>query len=683
MKYNLCISCNEEENYYEKINDNNKDDFIDCYKDPKINYYLDKKKDKFNPCYPSYKYCYNKSEDKQHHLCMTCNEENSYLIVDEKNPYSFNCFPECKFNYYFNKNHDYICTNTSSCPLSYPLLLENTKQCIESCEKDYYLFRHSCFLEHPKESKNCTKIGEIFFCNASCPFERPFEMNETQYCVSSCTIMERYYKLCFTNYDGDRKSEVQDMVLNDFKSDIIDTFDYTKINEDHNIFHKEKNVIYEITSTKCTYQDPNITTIDLGECEFILKDYYGIDINDALYIFKVDAFVEGKTGPKVEYEIYYPSDGINLRLLDISICEGKEIFIGYPLNIRKEELDLYNRNSQYYTDICYTYTNSKGTDMTLYDRKSDFVNNNKNFCEENCEFSGYDEGKRRLICSCEIKYSISMISEVKIDKNKLYKFINIKQIANFSVMKCFKLFFSIKDIQSNIGFYYFFLTIIVYIITSFVFYLKEFQRIMRQIDEIIAVKKLIRFSWENQKKKKNYLNYLSCFYGFIDKKKIKALNIKEDNLKQKQNIENDKDIKIISNKNKKEIVKFSLHSSKKKEIDNDKDSKEETNIKINESKEKSQSIMIPSLFKKNKFLSKKYRIKNIKKFLKEHKNQENKPNERKLFKAQHIFEINRVNIDALAKKEKIKIVEVLKYNDAQLNDLGYKNAFKYDYRNIY
>ena len=73
----------------------------------------------------------------------------------------------------------------------------------------------------------------------------------------------------------------------------------------------------------------------------------------------------------------------------------------------------------------------------------------------------------------------------------------------------------------------------------------------------------------------------------------------------------------------------------------------------------------------------------VKKFLKEHKNQENKPNERKLFKAQHIFEINRVNIDALAKKEKIKIVEVLKYNDAQLNDLGYKNAFKYDYRNIY
>ena len=144
--------------------------------------------------------------------------------------------------------------------------------------------------------------------------------------------MERYYKKCFTNFDGNKEenSQVQDMVLNDYKDDIIDTFNYTFISETQNIIQIEKNVIYEITSTNCTIKDQRITTIDLGDCEDILKDYYGIDKNESLYIFKIDAFVEGKTGPKVEYEVYYPFDEINLHLLDLSICEGKQIFIGYP-----------------------------------------------------------------------------------------------------------------------------------------------------------------------------------------------------------------------------------------------------------------------------------------------------------------------------------------------------------------
>ena len=211
----------------------------------------------------------------------------------------------------------------------------------------------------------------------------------------------------------------------------------------------------------------------------------------------------------MEYEVYYPLYGENLRLLDISICEGKEIFIGYSLNISKGELDLYNSNSDYYSNICYTYTNSKGADITLYDRKNEFMNNNKSLCEENCELSRYDEEKRRLICSCEVKYYISLMSEIKIDKNKLYKFINIKQFANFSVMKCMKLLFSIKGIQTNIGFFIFCPTIILYIITLFTFYLKELKRIMNQINEIIAVKRLILYSRSKKedKKPKNKILY--------------------------------------------------------------------------------------------------------------------------------------------------------------------------------
>jgi hypothetical protein len=240
LKYNLCISCNEEEGYYAIFNDkNNKSGFIDCYKAPE-GYYFDNEEKKYNPCYPSCKYCYNKSEDKYHHLCSSCNEENSYSILEENNPNNMSCYPECKYNYYFDKHDDYKCITTPGCPTNYSFLLENTKQCIEECEKNSSIFRQTCFKKYPNESKNCTKVGDFHYCDAKCPFERPFEIADSQFCVSNCTIMERYNKLCFTNYDGDRNKEVQDMVLSDFKVDIGNAFDFTNITENHSIIHEEK-----------------------------------------------------------------------------------------------------------------------------------------------------------------------------------------------------------------------------------------------------------------------------------------------------------------------------------------------------------------------------------------------------------------------------------------------------------
>ena len=201
--------------------------------------------------------------------------------------------------------------------------------------------------------------------------------------------------------------------------------------------------------------------------------------------------------------------------------------------------------SKFFSDICYTYTDSKGTDITLYDRKDEFMNNNKSYCEEDCKISDYDENERRLKCSCEVKYSFSLISEIKIDKNSLYNFMNIKQIANFEVMKCIKLLFSIKGIQTNIGFYSFFPTIIAYIVTLFIFYLKDFRKIIKQINEIISIKRLIGLFRDRKFERKPKKN-LTSFYRFVDTKRINLGIIKEEDLIDKHDIENN--IKIMSKK---------------------------------------------------------------------------------------------------------------------------------------
>ena len=109
---------------------------------------------------------------------------------------------------------------------------------------------------------------------------------------------------------------------------------------------------------------------------------------------------------------------------------------------------------------------------------------------------------QRLICSCEVKSSISIISQIKVDKNKLYKYIDLKQMINFKVMKCMNLVFSIKDIKTNLGFYSFFPTIIAYIISLFLYSLLEFKIISFKINEIISSKKIMKLIINKKKQSK-------------------------------------------------------------------------------------------------------------------------------------------------------------------------------------
>ena len=303
-----------------------------------------------------------------------------------------NCYPPCEFNYYFDEDYNYKCFNESGCPPELKYMVDGKNACINSCKgtKYSYEFRKKCYEKCPIESVPFSNLTGNY-CKSDCPFEKPFEMVELQICVSKCTIMERYNKLCVTNYKKNGSSEIQDMVIEDIQDDIVDTFNYSIITNKLNIILEEKDFFYEITSTNTTTSDPRISRIDLGECEIVLKDYYEIDKEEPLYILKVDAYIEGKVGPKIEYEVYYPFNGVNLNLLDLSKCEGIDIFLGFPVNISEENLDLYDGNSDFYSDICYSYTNENGTDVTLSDRRNQYEKNNMSLCEENCNYAGYNK----------------------------------------------------------------------------------------------------------------------------------------------------------------------------------------------------------------------------------------------------------------------------------------------------
>ena len=282
--------------------------------------------------------------------------------------------------------------------------------------------------------------------------------------------------------------------LHVFMDEIIESFNCSLLSDNESFIIVEKGITYEITSTKNKNSNSQTSTISLGTCEDDLKDYYQIEKDDRLYIFKIDVDVEGKTGPTVEYKVLYPlANSKNLDPLDLTLCEGDGISLLITFNMTEGEDDLYNKNSGYYNDICYPYTSTNGTDITLGDRQQEFSNNNKSLCEEGCEFVKYHYDKGQAECSCDVKTSIPIVSEITVDKTKLYQFLDLKKIANFDVMKCYNLVISIDGVKGNIGFYVYFPTFVVYFISIIIFYVKENKKIKYQVNEIVFAMRNLKY----------------------------------------------------------------------------------------------------------------------------------------------------------------------------------------------
>ena len=164
-----------------------------------------------------------------------------------------------------------------------------------------------------------------------------------------------------------------------------------------------------------------------------------------------------------------------------------KISLLFSANLTDDE-DLYNKNSGYYNDVCYTYTSDDGTDIPIQIRQQQFAENNKSLCEEGCEFVKFHQDTEKAECSCNVKTDISSVSDIKIDKDTLYKFVDISKLINFDVMKCFDLFFDNKRISKNIGFFIFFPTFVMWFICILIFYIKEYKFVKDQVNEIVTAK---------------------------------------------------------------------------------------------------------------------------------------------------------------------------------------------------
>ena len=560
----------------------------------------------------------------------SCNNSTEY-----KYEYDGKCYANCSYYYYVVNESNYYCTNNLSCPEEYPNLIETKKKCIKY---DFLNSIQDMLKIERNESEKMSKEEEIkCYDNILKNVEEGFTSE---------------------NYDTKNLDKGEDEVIKTEKMTITFT---TSQNQRNNI-------------------NNNMSTIDLGECETLLRNYYNMSNNETLYMKKIDIVQEGMKATKVEYDVYSKLNGNNLVKLNLTVCGSTKISISIPLIIT-ESLDKLNTSSGYYNDICYTTTTEDGTDISLKDRQNEFSETDKVVCQDDCDFSDYDYETSKAICSCEVKETPASIADMNINKGKLLEnFKDIKNIVNFEFLICYKQLFKKEGIIKNIGCYILLVIILFHLISILIFYINQFPSLKKRIQEIINgiysnnsgkqnKNQIIRINKIKQNIKGNNINQNIRLNK--NNKNIKGNNINQ-NIKVNKNSQN---IKANKNLNEKANSKIEI-----KKINNIK-IKKVNNIEI----KKVNNIKIKSVNKIGIKNAQKLAGKNEISIFKKGQLKNNAKKQFPIKKPSFFFGKNKIypkiNTKVFQRIKKAKNEN--KYIDEEINGLSYNLALQYDKRSYF
>ena len=280
---------------------------------------------------------------------------------------TINCYINCSFYYYFNKDNNRQCRTDQLCPKEYSILSKNKKECLKN---DFNYLIHN-ITQQKISNNNYDTIIKI---------------------IDSIFMSK--------NFDTSKLEEGQNEIIN---------IDKIKIK-----------IIFKTLNDSKNYKIYNYTKLDLGGCETLLRIHHNISENEMLYLKQTEIEQEGLKVKKIEYDIYYRTSNFCLKKLDVTVCGNTKLTLTVPVKI-SGSLDKYNISSGYYSDICYTTTSDSGTDIIIKDRQNDFKLGKKVVCQEDCDFTSYNYSTSEASCSCYAKKSSSSYNDMKIKLDNIYK----------------------------------------------------------------------------------------------------------------------------------------------------------------------------------------------------------------------------------------------------------------------
>ena len=438
----------------------------------------------FNDCNHNLVYCINNKNNESNNIIdlltnYSFHNNCSYLCISESKKYILekskciiNCYDDDFFKFEFNNFCYESCPNGTNISYNsqYLCQIKNESQELINSYSDI-----STYDEFMNNNTYVTFFNNNLISNLSEGFNFSF-LNDIYYFDNLCKMK-----------DNLTKDDIIQNIRNELKNNTLDLLILKYIKNKHkDLISYQNNIIYQITSTfnQINNHYDNISSINLSYCEAKIRNFYNINNNITLLIFKVDIIKEGYLIPIVEYEIY---NSETKEKLNLTICNRIKIDIFIPINIDEKNLFKYNHSSDFYNDICYPYTTKKNTDINLNDRRNEFNKNNMSLCEKDCDLAEYDFNTKKVKCECYIKLNFLFVSEILINVDKFKKLLLLKNNININVIKCYKILFSKLGLMKNIGNYILLFIILINILLVLIFKLYGLKKFITMVNKIIEL----------------------------------------------------------------------------------------------------------------------------------------------------------------------------------------------------
>ena len=266
------------------------------------------------------------------------------------------------------------------------------------------------------------------------------------------------------NIQKNNNSEVYKKLTNNIIQSYPEKGDSVTIETGNNYIYQITTMDNEISSLNGTIDNPkNLSIIDLGDCEELLRGENNITDNQNLIFLKYEKLTEVVSDKSIQYEVYHPT---TKQKLDLSICDTSTISIYIPINLPdetkqkyiqldKQGYDLFNPNDSFYNDLCTPFKSEDGTDVPMNDRRNDYFQkyNNNTQCQANCQYDDYLSDLGYLKCECGVSNEDIETEHFDKFKNKVIyeSFYDILKNSNYKVVKCYNLIFNKKIFLKNYG----------------------------------------------------------------------------------------------------------------------------------------------------------------------------------------------------------------------------------------
>ena len=298
---------------------------------------------------------------------------------------------------------------------------------------------------------------------------------------NNCTGLRFFLGLCIpNNTNNDEITDYINHILDQIDKNLFNNIFRYVIEQNVNFIQKDNNVIYQLSSISSQYLT-NLSKISLEECESFLKEYHSMNESEKLILFKIEYNIEKTKIPIIEYQLF-TKDGEKLNL---SECydNDEDVNISIPVDINEDEEFIYNPNSDFYQDKCFTYTSEYETDLTIYDRKINYNKKYLSLCEKDCEYMGYINLNQSSKCKCKIKKIFPKLTTEKYKiKDLINQFTDVKMMFfNLFVLTCHKVLFSSEGLKKNSGNYINIIIIVCIIIYTILFWITRYRAFIKKI----------------------------------------------------------------------------------------------------------------------------------------------------------------------------------------------------------